>query len=50
MCALIDQDLHQLTGDLVSSARGVHALDGLALLKSGSGGGLGAMSQYYYTN
>jgi hypothetical protein len=29
-----------LTSDLVSTARGVHAGEGLALLESGSGGGL----------
>jgi hypothetical protein len=33
--------LHQLTSDLVSTSRGVHALNGLALLESGGGGGLG---------
>lgn len=29
-----------LTSDLVSTARGVHAGEGLTLLESGSGGGL----------
>ena len=34
------------TSDLVSTTRGVHALKGLALLESGSGGGLDVSCQY----
>jgi len=34
-----------LTSDLVSTARGVHALNGLTLLNRGSGGGLEKSSQ-----
>ena len=34
------------TSDLVSTTRGVHALKGLALLESGSGGGLEVSCQY----
>lgn len=45
---MVDEDLVRHTSDLVSTTRGVHALNGLALLERGSGGGLGVSCQYAF--